>query len=221
MALTDHTGRTVVYTYDASGEHLLACTARRPDDAATPTAPAPVPPRSTPCCSVEYPDGTHEFFTYDARGRLGSIALDGNAERVTFTYDSAGRVTVDRRAGRNATQLFFDHQGLIAAVEDALGRPDRPGLRRRLNLTRVTDALGQNYTYAYDSRGNVIRTTDPLGQITTFTYTTDFNRLASVTDARGNPMHYGYDGRGNLTSITYADGSVEQFTSDALGKIDA
>ena len=46
--------------------------------------------------SIEYPDSTHHFLTYDDHARLASVARDGNAERVTLSYDTAGRVTVTR-----------------------------------------------------------------------------------------------------------------------------
>jgi RHS repeat-associated protein len=218
-SLTDQIGRTVVYTYDPSGEHLLSVQGIDGQTTRYTYSTGAGAAREHALLSVEYPDGTHEFFAYDPRGRLGSAALDGDAERFTFSYDSAGRVTATDALG-GATGYFFDHQGRLAAVEDPLGRRTILGYDSEFNLTRVTDPLGQNYLYQYDGRGNLVRSTDPLGQVTAFTYTAAFNRLASVIDARGNPLRYGYDSRGNLTSITYADGSADRFVVDARGEID-
>ncbi|HXG10972.1 MAG TPA: hypothetical protein VNK04_14525, partial [Gemmataceae bacterium] len=218
--LTDQAGRTVVFTYDPAREHLMSVQGIDGQTTRYTYSTGAGAAREHALLSIEYPDSTHEFFTYDGRGRLETIARDGNAERVTFSYDSAGRVTATN-AVNGATKYFFNHQGLLAAVEDTLGRRTLFRFDTDFNLTRITDALGQNYLYEYDGRGNLIRSTNPLGQVTAFTYTSDFNRLASVIDARGNPMHYGYDSRGNLTSITYADGSVERFVPDARGDLDS
>jgi RHS repeat-associated protein len=218
--ITDHTGRTVVYSYDAENEHLLGVQGVDGQTTRYTYSSGAGAAREHALLSVEYPDNTHQIFTYDSRGRLDSVALDISAERVTFAYDSAGRVTATD-AGAGATKYFFDHRGMLVAVEDALGRRSLLDYDHDFNLTSVTDALGQNYLYQYDGRGNLIRSTNPLGQVTSFTYTTAFNRLASVIDARGNPLRYGYDSRGNLTSITYADGSVERFGVDGRGEIDS
>ena len=31
--------------------------------------------------SIQFPDGTHQYYTYDALGRLASTSRDGNAEQ--------------------------------------------------------------------------------------------------------------------------------------------
>jgi RHS repeat-associated protein len=218
-SVTDHSGRTVAYSYDSSGEHLLSVQGIDGQTTRYNYSTGAGAAREHALLSVEHPDGTHEFFAYDARGRLESVARDDNAERQIYAYDSAGRVTAMDALG-GATSYYFDHRGLLAAVEDALGRRTLLNYDRDFNLTSAIDPLGQSHIYQYDGRGNLIRSTNPLGQVTSFTYTTAFNRRATMIDARGNPLHYGYDGRGNLTSITYADGSVERFAVEADGQID-
>ena len=41
--------------------------------------------------SIQFPDGTHRYYTYDSQGRLSSTSRDGDAERVNYTYDATGR----------------------------------------------------------------------------------------------------------------------------------
>ncbi|MBX3439418.1 MAG: RHS repeat protein, partial [Planctomycetaceae bacterium] len=216
--LLDSNGRTVSYAYDATGEHLTSVTGNDGEMTRYTYSTGAGAAREHALVSIEFPDGTSEFFTYDARGRLASIALDAGAQPILFTYDTVGRVAASDAVGAT-TSYFFDHLGRVASFQDALGHRTLLDFDGR-NLSGVTDALGQNYTFSYDTRGNMIRSTDPLGQSTTFSYTTDFNRLASVTDARGNPLKYGYDSRGNLTSITYADNSAERFSVDTQGNLD-
>src|SRR5262249_27410754 len=102
-SLTDQAGRTVVYTYDASGEHLLSV---RGIDGQTTHSTYGTGALLHALQSIQYPDNTHAFFTYDTHGRLDSMARDNNAERVSFTYDSAGRVTATDALGK-ATKFFF------------------------------------------------------------------------------------------------------------------
>ena len=158
-SLTDQAGRTVVYTYDASGEHLRSV---KGIDGQTTQYTYGTGALVHALESIQYPDNTHEFFTYDTHGRLDSMARDNNAERVSFTYDSAGRVTATDALG-DATMYFFDQQGQLAAVEDGLGRRTLFSHDEDFNLTQITDALGQNYLYQYDGRGNVDPRHQPPG----------------------------------------------------------
>src|SRR5262249_26119337 len=95
-SLTDQAGRTVVYTYDASGEHLLSV---RGIDGQTTQYTYGTGALVHALESIQYPDSTHEFFIYDTHGRLDSMARDNDAERVSFTYDSAGGVTATDALG--------------------------------------------------------------------------------------------------------------------------
>src|SRR5262249_13708417 len=99
--------RVTTFEYDASREHLVRVTAPGNRITSYPyTMPTLIPfrptgprgdlgvqfqapdPRSHALTSVTYPDGTHDYFAYDARGRLTETKRDGNAERVAFAYPS-------------------------------------------------------------------------------------------------------------------------------------
>ena len=186
VSLTDQANRAVTFIYDAAGEHLVSVLGI--DGQTTHyTYSAGAAPREHALLSIEYPDLTHEFWTYDVRGRIDSSARDDNAERITYAYGSAGEVTTTN-ALDGVIKYAFDHRSLLAAVENALGDRTVFDYDRDFNLVRIIDPLGQNYNYEYDRRGNLIRATNALGQVTVFSYTTDFNHLASMIDAPRQPV---------------------------------
>jgi len=209
-------GRVTAYTYDASDEHLLTVTTfdQRTTTYAYDTGSNPATLGAL--LSVAHSDDTHEFFAYDAQGRLEDTHLDGDAEDVAYSYGPTGAATATDAAG-GATTYSFDVQGMIAKVDDPLGRDTLFSYCSCGSLTQATDPAGQSYHYNYDSNGNLIRATDPLGHAVTFGHAGPFSRLTSSTDQDGNTTQYGYDSNGNQISTTYADGSVERVAYDAVG----
>ncbi len=243
ISLTDMMGpgagddRVTTYEYDAARDHLVRVVA--PGSRVTAYTYAPrthrpfvvmnsrnssdligdLPePTSHALLSVTHADGTHDYFAYDARGRLTETKKDGNTERVTFAYGTAGEVTVTDATNR-PTKLFFGVGGQLAQVRDAAGRVVGFGYDSQFQFSGLGGPGGEQYRYAYDSRGNLTGIRDALNLETSFSYEPDFNRLSGFTDARGNGIGYQYDTRGNLTRITYADGSHEDFTYDAVGNV--
>ncbi len=176
-------------------------------------------PRSHALTSVTYPDGTHDYFNYDDRGRLTQTHKDGGAEQVIFGYRGEGEVTVTDASGRSTT-LYFGLGGQLAQVRDGDGRIVSFDYDDDFQLAKLLGPGGERYRYAYDAFGNLTETRDALNRQTQFSYTTDFNQLDSFTDARGNGIDYEYDpATGNLTSIVYQDGTHEDFTYDPKGNV--
>ncbi len=215
-SVTSSEGHHATYAYDAANQHLLAVTGI--DGLVTrytySTGQGIV--REHALLSEEFPNGTHQFFAYDSQGRLESTSRDGNADRVTFAYNSNGKVTVTDATGAKGI-VFFDDRGLVARVDDPLAQPTYSTIDENFNLTKITAATGADQSFGYDKQGNLTQFTDALGQTTRFTYGTALQRLTSLTDARGHTTRYSYDARGNLTATTYADGSVERVQYDAAG----
>ncbi len=221
-SIIDSTGRQTLYNYDAANEHLRSV--RSFDGRETHYTYATAGDLATQhaLLSIQAPSGVQRFYEYDARGRLTATHLGGNAERVEFSFDSAGKATVTDAAG--SAELFFNHHGLLVQAADELGNTSRAEFDHQFNLTRFIDAAGLASEYAYDARGNLTRFTDALGQTTQFTYIRafiaggSFTRLSTVVDAKGNRTSYRYNpADGNPTSVTYADGTVERVSYDALG----
>ncbi|MGD8450865.1 MAG: RHS repeat-associated core domain-containing protein [Phycisphaerae bacterium] len=215
-SVTDHLNRATTFTYDGTDEHLLTAdyydgrtTTYAYDLSVGPSQHALIEATSS-CCGTRY-------FDYDAQGRLAVTHLENDAEAVTFTYDTTGKVTATD-AWAAESDFYFDYRGLLLKTEDALDNAVQMAFDNDYNLVRLTDPAGNFYEYAYDSKGNLTQSTDPLGNASHFTYAPPFNRLASVTDANENVTSYSYaTGTGNLQSITYADDSFESWTYDAYG----
>jgi len=106
--ITDHLGRQTILGYDGANEHLLSAQYYDGRTASYAYAGAPASSRhaltnvTAACCQ-------NRHFTYDAQGRLQSTFRNNNAELVTFTYDSTGKVTVTD-ALTNSAKFYLDHR---------------------------------------------------------------------------------------------------------------
>lgn len=216
--LTDCAGQVTDYAYDVSGEHLMTVTA--PGNRITsytynnPTGLA----TDHGLLTITFPDSRHQYYAYENLGRLSEEHLDGNAERVTYTYDTFGRIHITDATGKT-TILSPDEQGRPTRFKDAAGRELAQEYDADSNLAALTDPAGQPYTFDYDRQGNVIGSQNPLGQQIKLNYDYRFDRITSLQDTRGNRTGFGYNSTGNMTVTTYPDGSREFFAYDAAGNL--
>ena len=213
QSVSDPVGRQTIYSYDAGGEHL---TQVQPFDGRTTlyaygsgTAIHAITNISGACCS-------ERSFAYDAQGRLARTWAGQDEAAVTFEYGDQGDV-VARDALGQASKFCFDHRGLMAKSENALGHAVHMEYDVNYNLVEVTDPAGRSHRYGYDSKGNLIASTDPLGGSTRFAFGGPWNRLSAVTDAKSNVTRYSYTPQANLGAITYADDSAERWGYYASG----
>jgi RHS repeat-associated protein len=212
-SVTDQIGRTTSFTYDASGEHLASALYYDGRQFAYQYSVGNGAALEHALTQIQNPDQTHQFFAYDARGRVQNTSRAGGVETVTYSFDNAGTVyATDALA--NVSKFFFDNRGLLVRMENPNGEVAQIGFDNRFNLTSLTDAAGRSFGYAYDPQGNVTEITDPLGNKTDFGYEPIFQRISLLSDAKGNATRYGYDSRANLTSITYPDGAAERWGYD-------
>ena len=210
--ITDSAGRTTTYNYDPTNQYLTSVVDFDGRTTSYTYDTGSNPATAHALLSVTHADGSHDYFSYDAQGRLADAHRDGGAEDTTFSY-TEGAVAVADVLG-DTTNYFFDNRGLLVQVQNPLQSTVSFAYDANLNLVQTTDAAGQTYTNKYDAQGDLLSSTDPLGHTVKYTYSATDDRLASVTDAKGNATRYGYDGKGNLTSTSYADG-----TSKALPTI--
>ncbi len=215
--LTDHAGQVTSYEYDAAGEHLARVVGPGNVTTAYAYEPAAGGVRDHALTSVTFPDGTHQLFSYDARGRLAEQTRDGGAERLRFSYDDSGYVFVTD-AYDKVTVLRFGDRGQLLQAADPLGNQALFNYDTQLNLTRLTGPSGEVTELAYDTRGNATRLINPLRQRVDLRYTS-LSRLDTLTDARENMTDFTYDPAGNLTGITYPDRSAESFGYDSTGSV--
>lgn len=214
QSVTDSNGRATAYSYDA-GQHLQAAAYFDGTTVTYSYATGLGAAREHALTQVAYPGGTHEYFSYDANGRLATMQRDGGAEAITFGYEGAGLVSVTD-VFTNKSRFYLNHRGLMAKMENPLRQTLRFTYDGEFNLTSLTDPAGRSHEYAYDTNGNLSETTDPLGGRTRFLYGA-LNRLATLTDAKGNLTRYAHDAKGNLNAIIYANNSVERWGYDATG----
>ncbi len=227
-----YAGRTIRYTYDASGT----------GDLLSVTMPA----------TTDFPSGTTTTYAYDATHNLTTITDAKNQTYLTNVYDAAtDRVTsqtygtgtstiiygtdtsnnptaqvTDRRGFR--TLFTFDAAGHITRQEEFtaglhVGDPISYVTTYEYNAagerTRVVLPRGNAAEFTYDAQGNVLEIrrknigipkgqNDPSDVVTTFTYESSFNFIKTVTDPRTNTTTYTYDydlsepRKGNVRKIT-------------------
>jgi len=215
--VTDSAGRTTTYNYDPTNQYLLSVVAFNGQTTSYGYEMGSNAATAHALLSVAHADGSHDYFSYDAQGRLADAHRDGGAEDTTFAY-SEGEVSVTD-ALSDTTSYFFDNRGLMVQVENPLQNTVHYTYDSNLNLIQTTDAAGQVYTNTYDGYGDLLSSTDPLGHTVSYVYQCNDDRLAAVTDGRGNTTSYAYNGNGDLTSTTYADGAVESVAYDPVGNV--
>ena len=75
------------------------------------------PPTNSPSdyalTAITFPDGTHQFYAWDAHGRLAAQYRDGNTERLEFAYGSDGLVTVRDALGNVSAVRLGDRGQLL------------------------------------------------------------------------------------------------------------
>ncbi len=216
-SITDSYGRATTFHYDPNNEYLMSAVAFGGQTTAYTYDMGTDPTTAHALLSVAHSDGTHDYFTYDARGMLADAHRDEGADDTTFAY-SLGQVRVSD-AFDHTTSFSFDNRGLLVQVTNPLDSTNHYVYDTDLNLVRTIDAAGQMYSNTYDAYGNLLSSTDPLGNTVSYTYQCADDRLASVTDGNGNMTTYAYDGNGNLTSTTYADGTIESVAYDPIGNV--
>lgn len=214
--VTDPVGRVTTYGYDASGQHLTSITTPRGTMSMTYVGGAG--PAQHAIESITYADNTHQFFEYDAQGRLKKTTRDGGAQPVTITYDSVGNATMTDAQG-HVTRVFNNNLAQLAAVQNPLG--DVTALSYGANglPSGIDLSPGVSQTLSYDSQGNVEQVFDAAGKAISFTSHPTFNDPLTLTDALGNTMVLGYDAQGHLTTLTDPAGKIETTRYDAQGRL--
>jgi RHS repeat-associated protein len=170
---------------------------------------------------VTHPDVQAFTYAYDTRDRLTGIAEFGQANILTFGYDSAGRPNLLNRANARQSQLQYD----------PISRPNV------LINTSFGSSADVRFDYTYNSASQIVtqaRSNDSYA-FTAITaanknYTPNgLNQYTSVAgssltyDASGNLTSEGsnayvYDGENRLVSATSA-GVTTTLTYDSLGRL--
>ncbi|WP_167306012.1 RHS repeat-associated core domain-containing protein [Cellulomonas shaoxiangyii] len=216
-SVSDHSGRTVVYAYNANGE----------------------------LTNVTLPDGSTKVYTYDHSHRVLSLT-SASGGTTTNVYDGDGRITQQTDPLGRVLTFAYDISPVDeyneTTITDSTGastveRYSSGRLMSQIRAAKTTEEAVTHYTYdasnnvvsirdpldrltqfTYDRRGNRIMVTDPLGRISTTTYD-EFNNPLVATNAAGESTTFTYDERGNLLSMTDPTGTVTTFTVNPDGTV--
>ncbi len=215
MSVTDDAGRATTYTYDAANEHLMSVETF--DGQITTYDYSQGSGAASEHALTSVTQGSlRQEFEYDTAGRLTREGFEGGLHVIRYEYGSAGDVTLTTDDDA-VSRVLFDHRGLMARIEDGLGRAVRPVYDRNFNAEALIDSAGQRYSFDHDGLGNVVQAVDPLGQ------TIGYDRgpgglLDAITDSRGNSIRLTYDANGNTTTTTFPDGTFTSATLNSEGQ---
>lgn len=215
--VTDQAGRTWRYDYDAAGS-LVAVTNPAGDTRRygyrgyRPQYDAQVYYQLT---QVEDEAGI-VLTTVTYNGNRVASYTEG-ANRWTYTYDPANRITrkIDSLGAR--IQYRYDANGDVVESTDPLGNIERTPRDGNGAIASITDAAGATWRFMRDALGRVTQATDPLGAVTTYAYTGELSSPSLVTSPTGRRTAFQYDAAGLSLSVEDSRGAVTRFEWDERG----
>jgi RHS repeat-associated protein len=223
-AITDPSGLTLAYAYDANGD--LVSVADREGNV---TQFSYHPSRPHYLEKIIDPLGrTGVRSEYDEQGRLVAL-VDAAGQPVQLVHDPDNWTEQVVDALGNTTTFVYDERGNVIQEINPLGGVTQREYDLGNNMTLEVDPLGNANRFTYDADGNVLTRIDPLGNVTLNTYSRIYPRgwfnftgrtitlLATTTDPLGNTTQNAYDTAGNLTATTDALGNVTRYEYDGAG----
>lgn len=212
--VTDNTGRSVEYTYDADG-HLTSV-----KDVCGKTWTMTYDPTLHTLVSKTDPIGQRLIYnTYNQFGQVVNQISDVGGE---WSFGYLGSVSAwNEDPHRNKMQQWYDDSCHALMTRNRDGTVTEDEYDGHGHMVSSYDELGHVTTSAYDSRDNMIRLdrgTGSLRQTTTFTYDNS-DRLVATTDALGNVTRLAYDACDRLVESVAADGSRVANTWNANGTL--
>jgi RHS repeat-associated protein len=169
--------------------------------------------------SVKDPLGLEQLrMQYDQDRRLREVNFLNNSI-LRFDNDLAARAEVVTNTLGNTTITYYNSDGTVSRVIDALGDEKRYTYDDFENRTSMTDPLGNVTRMSYDSVTHaVLQIADPQGNILNYTYDTNGNPI-TMGDAFGNQVTFSRDALGNVTAVTDALGNITSFALDGSGQV--
>jgi RHS repeat-associated protein len=179
---------------------------------------------------VDYPDGSFEELTYDARGNV-TVFRDQAGALTRYGYNAAGQVTALTNALGGVTTLTYDAAGNLQTVTDSDGVSLAFGYDALFRLTSVTNADGSVIRHERDARDLLTALVDEHGVRTEFAYDAnrkltnviraagtaiaqtnrleydDLDRIVRLVDPAGFATTFAHTYRGALAEATFADGA--------------
>ncbi len=214
-SLTDSAGHTTTYTYDVTNSFLKSVTTFNGQTTTYTYNTTNGSTSQDALTAIGFPGGTHQFYTYDAQGRLAGTSEDDGTTPLTYRY-TLGQVNVTDGAG-GTTSLYYNENGQVAKMVDPLGNPTYYAYDSNFRLTTLTNSMGETASYTYNAAGQITAYTDFMGGTTLYTYGGTDSRLTSTTDPNGNMTGYVYNSTGDLLATNFANGSSSTANYDPEG----
>lgn len=167
---------------------------------------------------ITYPNGVTKDFAYDERGRVSTIAVNGNRFTTEIVRGEYGSYSIVAPNG-GVTEVMVGASGEVLKTVNALGQETRRRYTEEALLESVIAPSGKRSKIAYNQDGLPVSSMSASGAKTTFSYAPAFDSLTSVTDAKGHAISYGYDEKGRGNTISHVDGSSSLLEYDERGDI--
>ncbi len=159
---------------------------------------------------ADYPDSTHESWTYRDDGRVYSHT-DARGRQTVYRYDADDRLWGPAGSGYVAinypndtdVSISRDADGLVTSFSDASGTTAISYYPSGW-VKQVTNGYGRTVTYDYNDVGDAAKVWSQLSPERSYAYTyTSRNQTETVTDWTGALVSsFLYDNGGRLTRIT-------------------
>lgn len=174
---------------------------------------------------VTYPGAVAQTRTYDADGRLATVA-SGSTNLATYNYNTATGTVTLTQPGTVKTTTTFDNANRPAAVGTVQGTTvlakSAYSLDASGNPTQILNADGTTNSYSYDTLNRLTKacyaTNTCVGatSYTSWTYSPDGQRLTQQSPA--GTTSYTYNAAERLTTRTGLDGSAT-YSYDSDGNL--
>ena len=211
IAVADHTGRQVTYTYDGDGN--LASMTNPDGDSLGFYYENGLLTETT-----DFEGTSYLYNTYDDKGRvIQQKYMMGDEYTISrFRYDEESRMnTFIDSTGWEVRYYYDDYRNLIR-VEDDNGTLSNAYTDNR--PTSYSDKLDNEIDYELNDEGKIETAIYPDGMVVSFTYTGDQIETITYNHGADGSIEYAYDGKGNVTSVTDQNGYKTKYTynSDSL-----